>query len=477
MAAELHKIHPTEPHNEFAEKCVLGAVLADNAVFRRLDGTLHATDFYVGLHGEVFGAVADLVRADRRADLITLAPVLHGKTVFEVDAEDYVRGLVEQAPETTEQLVDYVREVLQYSAQRGVIATARTLGAEAARRGVNLIEAYDTAVKALDTAIGRAAKRRVTVKFIPEWAQDALDEYAKGTKGTSSGLVELDKLIGGFFPGDLCILGGRPSQGKTALALEIGLAVARGRGSDGPHRGVGVHVESMEMGGIPLAQRVLSSVAYDPIDPIPYNAFRRQELKPDHIARLKAAKTSLDEVPLVINTQPAMTLAEITASVRRSQMQLEAKGRKLGLIVIDYLGLIQLSNRWGDNRAYAIAEATGRLKEMAIDMQLPILLLHQLNRDVEASADKRPQMHHLRESGNIEQDADVVMFVYRDEYYIEREGVQRDTDKEGDRQRRLEAARNKMEIIVRKNRMGQIGTAEVGCAIGSNYVWDLDDRF
>ena len=400
MTAQMHPFPNRDPANDEAEMAVLGAILADNGVFERLRGTVQAEDFYDPLHVEVYAAAEKLIAQGRRADFVTLAPVLKGKKIGPIDAYDYVLGYVEQAPTDPEKLWSYVQEVLHYSARRGVIAAARKLGADAAKGTENLVEVFERANKQMDDAIARTHSRRVTSLAADQAMEAMIEDYDRGPSAIKTGISPLDQMTGGLYLGELSILAGRPGQGKTATALQIGLNMAR--------TGKGVGFYSMEMNHVAIAQRLASSLAYQgedeirngiivrPSGSIPYNRIRRKDLTAEEQKIVRAQVERLREVPLLIDTQSKLTVSQIAAIARRWQTQLAANGRTLTMLVVDYLGLIEMTNRWGDNRAYAVGEVTAALKDLAKQLNVHVMALHQLNREVEKTESKRPHMHHLR---------------------------------------------------------------------------------
>lgn len=459
-------IGSAEPHNAEAEQAVLGAVLADNAVYDRLAGSLRPEDFYEPLHGDLFQAISALIADGRRADIVTLAPILKNKKIGEVDAASYVHALPDMAPAQPEQLWDYAQEISRYAAQRSILSASRDLAQGASKIGADLIDATSRAVERIDRALDRTRAQEATAKPAGEFGHDAIAAYDAEGQSVSTGLRSLDDITGGLFLQELSIIGGRPGMGKSTFATALAFNIA--------NAGTGVYYLSLEMAGVPLAQRILSSMCYvSPTNCIPYEKFRKRQLQPSEIAALKTAARDLERLPFVIETKAGLNLLQIRASVRKAQAEIEARGKKLRFIVVDYLGLVEPSHQWRDNRVQQLAEMTKGLREMAKTMNAHVCALVQLNREVEKREDKRPQLHDLRESGSIEQDADLVMLCYRPEYYVEREGEQSDPVKEQDRQDRLDACKNKLDIIIPKQRMGEVGVRTLFCSIANNRIDDM----
>jgi replicative DNA helicase len=464
MAESIDSLPPAEPHAPEAEDAVLGAILLDNKNYDRVVGTLKAEDFYSEVNAEIFAAAESFIRESRLADINTLSPLFRDKKIGEASVLSKLHKLPNQAPRSPERFWAYVTEIVHFSAQRRVLKAGRTLVATVANYKADLPGACDATMRELDQALSQTRARVETCFAIEESAQRALDAYSKNEKGLPTGLGDLDKLTGGLFPGEITFLGGRPGSGKTSLASVIGLNLAKA--------GHPVLMFSLEMPDIPVAQRVLSSLCYfTPTDKIPYFRFRNGLLSESDLERLRNAKQRLDQVPFYIESRPALTLAEINARTRKLQATLEAESKgRIALIIIDYLTLIRFSDRWKGQRVYEVAEASAGLKELGRSMDCHMLVLAQLNRAVESRDDKRPQLADFRESGSLEQDADNAWFAYREEYYVEREPDYSDPEKAADKEKRLEACKNKMEVILAKQRMGAAGTASLFCDIGSNYI-------
>lgn len=459
-------IGSAEPHNAVAEQAVLGAVLADNSVYDRLAGILRPEDFYEPLHGDLFKAVADLINDGRRADLVTLAPIIKGRTIGEADAASYVYALPDMAPAKQEQLWDYAQEIARYAAQRAILQASRDLAQGASKIGADLINTTTRAIERIDRALDRTRAQEETAKPAGAFGHDAIAAYSAEGQSLSTGLRSIDDITGGLFLQELSIIGGRPGMGKSSFATTLAYNIASA--------GHGVYYLSLEMAGIPLAQRILSSMCYvSPTNAIPYEKFRKRQLQPSEIAALETAARNLERLPFIIETKAGLNLLQIKASIRKAQAEIEARGKKLRFIVVDYLGLVEPSSQWRDNRVQQLAELTKGFRELAKAMNAHVCLLVQLNREVEKREDKRPQLHDLRESGAIEQDADLVMLCYRQEYYVEREGEYQDPVKEDDRKQRLDACKNKLEIIIPKQRMGEVGVRTLFCSVANNRIDEL----
>ncbi len=278
-----------------------------------------------------------------------------------------------------------------------------------------------------------------------------------GLSGISTGLADLDKKLGGLHPSDLLILAGRPSMGKTALATNIAFNIAkaykRGRtmeGHDGAVEGGVVGFFSLEMSAEQLAARILSEASE-----VPSEQIRRGDMQEGEFRRFVEAAKSLEACPLYIDDTPALPISQVAARARRLK-----RTHGLDVLIIDYLQLLKGTSK--ENRVQEVSEITQGLKAIAKELMIPVIALSQLSRQVESREDKRPQLSDLRESGSIEQDADVVMFVYRDEYYKEREKPgDHELDKMAQWQTVMEQVHGKAEVIIGKQRHGPIGTVEL----------------
>ncbi|MEO5619372.1 MAG: replicative DNA helicase, partial [Cypionkella sp.] len=279
-----------------------------------------------------------------------------------------------------------------------------------------------------------------------------------GLAGVSTGLIDLDKKLGGLHPSDLLILAGRPSMGKTSLATNIAFNIAKAykrgvthEGTEGAVEGGVVGFFSLEMSAEQLAARILSEASE-----VPSEQIRRGDMTEQEFRRFVEAAKSLESCPLYIDDTPALPISQVAARARRLK-----RTHGLDVLIIDYLQLLKGSSK-GDNRVQEVSEITQGLKAIAKELNIPVIALSQLSRQVESREDKRPQLSDLRESGSIEQDADVVMFVYRDEYYKEREKPgDHELEKIAAWQTLMESVRGKAEVIIGKQRHGPIGSVEL----------------
>lgn len=430
------------PHSIEAEQSVLGGVLLDNLAFDHVADLLAVDDFYRYEHREVYRALSELVVAGRPADVITVFEHLKARSISDdCGGLGYLNALAQSVPSAANSR-RYAEIVRERAVLRRLIEAGDTLVGNALRpMGRPVSQILDEA-ETLVMRIGEeGAKGKRTWTPIDGLLVSSLDRITaaaesggKMVTGVGTGYKELDRMTQGLQRGDLIVLAARPSMGKTALALNIGENVALGQQ-------LPVAIFSMEMGASQLTDRMLASVGR-----IDHTAIRTGALRDDDWGRLSEAVDRLSSAKVFIDETPALNPAELRARARRLSRQC---GDKLGLIIVDYLQLMsasEVSSHGGaaDNRATVLGEISRGLKALAKELDCPVVALSQLNRSVETRADKRPLMSDLRESGAIEQDADVIFFIYRDEYY------NKESHEPG-----------VAEIIIGKQRNGPVGTVKL----------------
>ena len=455
----------TPPHNIEAEQALLGAILVNNEAYDRVSGFLKPEHFFDPLHGRFFEVMQKFLQLNKQVTPITL------KSFF--DGEEAVEGmtpahyLVRLAAEATSVInaYDYGQTIYDLAQRRQLIEIGEDM--------VNL--AYDSPVDEPPQAQIEQAEHRLfqlaeTGKYgqgfesfaaatatAIEMASNA-HKRAGGLSGISTGLRDLDDRMGGLQPSDLVIVAGRPSMGKTALATNIAFNIAKAyRGEtlpDGTTKTVDggiVGFFSLEMSAEQLATRILSEQAE-----VSSEKIRRGLIDDEEFRRLVDVSQTLQNLPLYIDQTGGITIAQLMARARKLKRQ---KG--LDVLVIDYLQLLAGSKKSGDNRVQEITEITTGLKALAKELNVPVIALSQLSRQVEQREDKRPQLSDLRESGSIEQDADVVMFVFREEYYVERAQPREGTPEHLEWQTKMEETHGIGEVIIGKQRHGPTGTVRL----------------
>jgi replicative DNA helicase len=457
------------PHSIEAEQALLGAILFDNKTFEALGDSLRAEHFYDPVHGRIFEMCAGLIRAGRLADGITLREAFQREGgLAEIGGAQYLLTLLDNAARLELHAVEYAEMVRELAVRRALIRIGQDIAAmarapEEDQTAEEQLAVAESKLFALSAAGSETrgfspfARALSTSIEIVEKACKSVDDVS----GLRTGFDDLDRKLGGLHPSDLIILAGRPSMGKTALATNIAFKVARMRQQDGRDpRSVGederigggvVGFYSLEMSAEQLATRLLSDFA-----DIESDRIRRGAIRKDEFERLKDASVELERLPLHIDETGAISIAALQARARRLK---RTKG--LDLIIVDYLQLVTSSNRRSDGRVQEVSEITQGLKALAKDLKVPVIALSQLSRQVEMRPDKRPQLSDLRESGSIEQDADVVMFVYRESYYLEREEPKTGTPEHHEWQTRVDAMRNRAEVVIGKQRHGPIGKVDL----------------
>ncbi|MBY0427647.1 MAG: replicative DNA helicase [Alphaproteobacteria bacterium] len=456
------------PHNLDAEQALLAAILGNNLAYEKVSEFLRADHFYNPVFGKMYQAAITLIERGQKADAITLKhffasdPEIHqlggddylaqltGSYVSIINAADY--GQTIHDLHLRRQLINIGTDVVTDAFDGAVETQAIQQVEEAEQKLFQLATTGDT--RGGFVSLG-ASLQKAQVMY------EAAYKSENKITGVSTGLRDLDKRLGGLQRSDFIILAGRPSMGKTALATNIAFNAAKLFAETGGKMGAVTGFFSLEMSAEQLSTRLVSEHAR-----VPSNDIRRGEIKREEYVKIIESIKELEGIPLYIDDTPALTIAALRTRARR--MKRSAHG--LGLIVIDYLQLMQGSgSRKEENRQNEVSEIARGLKAIAKELNVPVLALSQLSRSVETREDKTPQLSDLRESGAIEQDADVVMFVYREEYYHSRsEPKPRDNEdnhKFNERYQRWqengEKVHNMAQVIIAKQRHGPIGTVEL----------------
>ena len=423
------------PHSVEAESSVLGGLLLDNGAWDRVGDVLDESDFYRYEHRLIFAAVRALVDASKPADVVTVFNHLQDQgKAGECGGLAYLNSLAQYVPSASN-----IRRYAEIVRERSILRKLVTASDEIATHAFNpqgrpVAQIVDEAEQKIFSIGEQGARMKQGFQSMESLVVKLLDrvqemaEHPNDITGVPTGFADLDRMTSGLQAGDLVVLAARPSMGKTAFAINIAEHVAL-------KEGLPVAVFSMEMGASQLAVRIVGSIGR-----IHQGRLRTGKLNPDEWPRLTEAIERLRTVSLHIDETPGLTTSELRANARRLARQCG----KLGLIVVDYLQLMGGSSAAGDNRATELAEISRGLKMLAKELQCPVIALSQLNRSVEQRTDKRPMMSDLRESGAIEQDADIIMFIYRDEYY------NKDSKEPG-----------VAEIIIGKQRNGPTGTVKL----------------
>ncbi|MCA3445981.1 MAG: replicative DNA helicase [Rhodobacter sp.] len=452
------------PHNIEAEQQLLGVILTNNDVYDRIAALVRAEHFFDPVHARIFEIAAARIQKNTLASPVTLKAFLEDDPgLRELGGPSYLARLAGAAISAFAAR-DYAQMVYDLAVRRELIALGRDISARAAKVDVEsepreqIIEAEQRLYKLGEQGIAERGFQSF-LKAVTDAVNVANAAYQRdgGLAGISTGLIDLDRKLGGLHPSDLLILAGRPSMGKTSLATNIAFAIARahrrGRlpdGTEGAVSGGVVGFFSLEMSAEQLAARILSEASEVPSDQI-----RRGDMTEAEFRRFVEAAKALESCPLYIDDTPALPISQVAARARRLK-----RTHGLDVLIVDYLQLLKGTSK--ENRVLEVSEITQGLKAIAKELDIPVIALSQLSRAVENREDKRPQLADLRESGSIEQDADVVMFVYRDEYYKEREKPgDHELEKMAQWQQVMEQVHGKAEVIIGKQRHGPIGTVEL----------------
>ncbi len=455
----------TAPHNIEAEQSLLGAILVNNDAFYRVSDFLEPKHFFEPIHQTIFETAGSLIRMGKVATPVTLKTFLPADTdLGGVTIGQYLARLAAEAT-TIINAQDYGRTIYELSLRRDLIRIGedmvnvafdapvdfapRNQIEDAERRLYELAESgrYDGGFQkfsqALTVAVDMAAK--------------AFQRDGK-LSGIATGLRDLDAKMGGLQPSDLIVLAGRPGMGKTALATNIAYNIAKAHRAeiqaDGTQKTVNggiVGFFSCEMSAEQLATRIIAERTG-----IPSSSIRRGGITESDFEKIRDYSIELQSLPFYVDETGGLSIAQLTARARRLKRQ-----RGLDMIVVDYIQLLQGSSKRSDNRVQEVTEITTSLKALAKELNVPVIALSQLSRQVENRDDKRPQLSDLRESGSIEQDADVVMFVYREEYYLANKEPRPGTPEHVKWTTEMELAHGKAEVIIGKQRHGPTGTVDL----------------
>ena len=455
------------PNNIEAEQALLGAMLVNNDAFYRVSDFLKPTHFFEPLHRRIYELASEMIRMGKMANPVTLKTFLPAdEKVGDMTIPQYLARLAAEAV-TVINASDYGRAIYDLATRRALINVGEDM--------VNI--AYDAPVDMSPASQIEDAERRLFELAETGRYDGGFESFSDALKtaidmasaaymrdghlsGISTGLHDLDLRMGGLQSSDLIVLAGRPGMGKTSLATNIAFNIAHSyvpaQQSDGSFKAANggvIGFFSLEMSAEQLATRIISEQAE-----IPSSKIRRGDLTESDFEKLVGCTQTLQKIPLFIDSTGGIAIAQLAARARRLKRQ-----RGLDVIIIDYIQLMQGSSaKSSQNRVQEITEITTGLKALAKELNVPIIALSQLSRQVESRDDKRPQLSDLRESGSIEQDADVVLFVYREEYYLKNKEPKPGTDDYLKWEGEMAEAKGKAEVIIAKQRHGPTGTVGLG---------------
>lgn len=424
-------VNKVQPNDTIAEQAVLGSMLVDTEAVISAVEILKAEDFYREDNREIYAAMLEIYSAGKHIDMITLMEQLRLRGSLErIGGNQYIAMLIDNVP-TTSNIENYVKIVEEKSVLRQLIKTAN----EILKMGYSQTEEVDTIIeqtekKVFDVLQNRNSKGYASMKEILVTAFDMIETmYQNKNKvsGIESGFIDLDNKISGLNPSDLIIVAARPAMGKSAFVLNIANFVAM-------HMKTPVMIFSLEMSKEQMVTRILSSESE--IDSM---KLRNANFESDDWLKLGETSGKLSDVPLYIDDTPGLSASELRAKCRKAKLE-----KNIGLVIIDYLQLMESKSRGNTSRQQEISDISRSLKILAKELKVPVIALSQLSRATESRTDHRPMLSDLRESGAIEQDADIVMFLHREDYY----------DPETEK-------KNIAEVIIAKNRNGETGTVEL----------------
>ena len=475
----------TAPHSLEAEQALLGALLYDNEIYHRVSGIVKAKHFYDNVHVRIYDSIATLIEHGKLADAIVLKNRFsQDETLVDIGGVEYLAILLDSAA-TGASAPEYAKLIFDLAMRRELIRLGGDIqkAAENPESDADALEQITQAENELfnlaetgSTQQGFESFDQALIKSI-EMASAAFSRDG-GLSGMSTGLIDMDRQLGGMHRSDLIIMAGRPSMGKSSLAMNIAFYAARNFQQEKDESGVMrttnggvVAFFSLEMSSEQLATRLLAEHSG-----VPSNKIRRGDITAEQYEHIRDASEEINSIPLYIDDTGGLSIGALSARARRLKRMVG-----LDIIVVDYLQLLTGGNamKASDGRVQEVSAITQGLKALAKELDIPVIALAQLSRQVEQRDDKRPQLADLRESGSIEQDADVVMFIFREEYYKSRTEPSEGTEEHLKWQEEMERLHGKAEVIVGKQRHGPIGTIKLSFQAELTKFGNLveDDRY
>ena len=454
---DLVRSHPTElPNNIEAEQSVIGSILVSNDILDDVSPIINYTKFYDPIHQKIFLAIENLISKGMLANPITLKNYFENdKNLIELEGHEYLVKITKFST-SLRQAIEYAKIIYDMHVRRELIKISETTIDNASNKNIDLPgeKIIEDSEKLLFDLAERGSFSKSFIKFdialnqTIEMASRAF-KSTEGIVGVPTGLTDLDDRLGGLHNQDLVIIGGRPSMGKTALATNIAFHAAKNIQDKGLKSSVAFF--SLEMSSEQLSTRILSEQSR-----IKSNDIRRGKISEEQFDKFIETSKNISELPLYIDETPAISIAAISNRARRIKRLFGCE-----LVVVDYIQLMRATNIRSEGRVQEISEITQGLKALAKELNVPVLAVSQLSRAVEQRDDKKPQLSDLRESGSIEQDADVVMFVYREAYYLERKEPRPATVEHAEWQNKMNEISILAEIMISKQRHGPTGNIKV----------------
>ena len=454
---DLVRSHPTElPNNIEAEQSVIGSILVSNDILDDVSPIINYTKFYDPIHQKIFLAIENLISKGMLANPITLKNYFENdKNLIELEGHEYLVKITKFST-SLRQAIEYAKIIYDMHVRRELIKISEATIDNASNKNIDLPgeKIIEDSEKLLFDLAERGSFSKSFIKFDAalnqtiEMASKAF-KSTEGIVGVPTGLTDLDDRLGGLHNQDLVIIGGRPSMGKTALATNIAFHAAKNIQDKGLKSSVAFF--SLEMSSEQLSTRILSEQSR-----IKSNDIRRGKISEEQFDKFIETSKNISELPLYIDETPAISIAAISNRARRIKRLFGCE-----LVVVDYIQLMRATNIRNEGRVQEISEITQGLKAIAKELNVPVLAVSQLSRAVEQRDDKKPQLSDLRESGSIEQDADVVMFVYREAYYLERKEPRPATVEHAEWQNKMNEISILAEIMISKQRHGPTGNIKV----------------
>ncbi len=452
------------PHNIDAEQAVLGALMLDNTLFEKVSALLEPEDFYERVHGAIYDIISVLIMANKPATPVTMVGYMGEIDMGEINPQAYLSELCANSI-SPKMAPDYARFIRDQAASRKIFIIAesvqrRVLEQSAADSPIQILDDMESQLAALrprDALGGQSFSAFDVAVDEAMAAANAAYGNVDSLSGLATSLTKLDDCLGGLNKGDLVIIGGRPAMGKTALAINIAYNIARGlsaRRAEGQKTGV-IAINSLEMTRSQLASRILSEHSR-----VSGWRLRKGQVSEAELTGFLDAGDILRKLPIHIDASAGLKISTLAMRARALK-----KRFGLELLVVDYLQLLKGSGSHGSkdfNRVNEVTEITGMLKQLAKELDIPVIALSQLSRKSEEREDKRPQIGDLRESGSIEQDADSILLLYREEFYLKKQEPRKGSAEHNDWTSQMEAAHARGDVIVAKNRHGPEDTIELG---------------
>jgi replicative DNA helicase len=462
------------PHNIEAEQGLLGAILINNEALGLVERLIEPGYFFEPIHQQIYRATANVIRAGKPATPVTLKDYLPADLdVVGMSLNQYLATLCAEAT-TVINAADYAKIIRDLADRRTIIGIAEELQAVAAERPVDFspdmlaqqaIERLDEIVTArTETNVPRVSIGGAAAQAVHRMSAVRARDGAIG--GITTGLKTLDNRTDGLHREEFWLMAARPGMGKSGLMESSALKTAAA--------GYNGLIFSLEMGSSSLGSRAIADLLYQFNEPVSYWEITRGELADSQLQTVVDAARDLRNLNLVIDSQPSLTVSQIAVRARKHARELQRQGKILDVVYVDHIHIIKPNDRYRGNRTAEITEISGALKALAKELNVAVVGLAQLNRSVEGRDDKRPTMADLRDSGSLEQDADLIVFLYREEYYLQRRPS--DPSSEDKRIARLAEVRNKLELNIAKQRNGPTGPLEIFFDAASNAARDLDHR-